>query len=153
MCDCHLLAAFLSHLASGLIQFLPHVVGERHPGHQADHLKTAWKNLCSFLVWFDSFAAIAAELIHQIDGLSTLRALHVVYGNTSTVLGELLFACSHRFSWPMKRSDGTYYQVCVHCGAEYGYDWDRMQRTAAVPPRPAKMQSGSNFGRIDEKSA
>src|ERR1035437_6247167 len=81
MCDCHLLAAFLSHLASGLIQFLPHVVGERHPGHQADHLKTAWKNLCSFLVWFDSFAAIVAELIHQIDGLSTLRALHVVYGN------------------------------------------------------------------------
>jgi hypothetical protein len=53
----------------------------------------------------------------------------------------------------MKRPDGTYYQVCVHCGAEYGYDWERMRRTEAIPPQPAKMQSGSNLGRIDEKSA
>jgi hypothetical protein len=43
------------------------------------------------------------------------------------MLRELLFGCSHRFSWPLKRSDGTYYQVCVHCGAEYGYDWERMR--------------------------
>jgi len=69
------------------------------------------------------------------------------------MLRKLLFGCPHRFSWPMKRPDGTYYQVCVHCGAEYGYDWERMQRTAAIPPHPAKMQSGSNLGRIDEKSA
>jgi hypothetical protein len=70
-----------------------------------------------------------------------------------TMLRKLLFGCPHRFSWPMKRPDGTYYQVCVHCGAEYGYDWERMRRTEAIPPQPAKMQSGSNLGRIDEKSA
>jgi hypothetical protein len=51
------------------------------------------------------------------------------------MLRELLFGCSHRFSWPMKLPDGTYYQVCVHCGAEYGYDWERMRRTTAIPSR------------------
>ena len=70
-----------------------------------------------------------------------------------TMLRKLLFGCSHRFSWPMKQSDGTYYQVCVHCGAEYGYDWERMKRTAAILLQPAKMQIGSNLGRIDEKPA
>ncbi len=51
------------------------------------------------------------------------------------MLRKLLFGCSHRFSWPMKLPDGTYYQVCVHCGAEYGYDWERMRRTTAIPSR------------------
>jgi hypothetical protein len=30
--------------------------------------------------------------------------------------------CSHRFSWPHSRVDGQDYQVCLDCGAEYGYD-------------------------------
>jgi hypothetical protein len=71
----------------------------------------------------------------------------------STMLRKLLFGCSHRFSWPLKRSEGTYYQVCVHCGAEYGYDWERMKRTAAIPPYSASMSSGSNLGGINKKSA
>ncbi len=29
----------------------------------------------------------------------------------------------------MKLPDGTYYQVCVLCGSEYVYDWQRMRRT------------------------
>lgn len=63
---------------------------------------------------------------------------------------KLLFGCSHRFSWPLKRSDGTYYQVCVRCGAEYGYDWERMRRTTAArrPQAPVDKAGG-----IDQKSA
>jgi hypothetical protein len=69
----------------------------------------------------------------------------------STMLRKLLFGCSHRFSWPMKRSDGTYYQVCVHCGAEYGYDWERMRRTTATPRQP--QASANKGGCIERKSA
>ena len=73
-----------------------------------------------------------------------------------TMLRKLLFGCSHRFSWPMKRSDGTYYQVCVHCGAEYGYDWERMNRTTAIlhlPHASVGIESGHEPGRADKKSA
>jgi hypothetical protein len=41
------------------------------------------------------------------------------------MLRKLLFGRSHRFSWLMKLPDGTYYQVCINCGAAYGYDWER----------------------------
>ena len=27
----------------------------------------------------------------------------------------------------------SYYPVCVHCGAVYDHDWERMQRTTASP--------------------
>jgi hypothetical protein len=37
--------------------------------------------------------------------------------------------CSHRFSWPHSRVDGQDYQVCLDCGAEYGYDVNKMRRT------------------------
>ena len=29
-------------------------------------------------------------------------------------------------------STGDYYQVCLRCGAEYGYDWNTMRRTDKV---------------------
>ena len=35
---------------------------------------------------------------------------------------------SHQFSWPRHSSSGEYYQVCVLCGIEYGYDWNSMRR-------------------------
>ena len=40
--------------------------------------------------------------------------------------------CSHQFAWPRRRADGEYYQVCVHCGAEYTYDWGTMTRVGRV---------------------
>src|SRR5690242_9608216 len=43
-----------------------------------------------------------------------------------------LFACAHEFSWPAKMSSVYYYQVCLRCGAEYGYDWNTMRRTEKV---------------------
>ncbi|HLH06900.1 MAG TPA: PilZ domain-containing protein [Terriglobales bacterium] len=43
-----------------------------------------------------------------------------------------LFQCSHEFSWPRRLPTGDYYQVCLRCGAEYGYDWTTMRRTERV---------------------
>ncbi|HEX6466735.1 MAG TPA: PilZ domain-containing protein [Terriglobales bacterium] len=44
---------------------------------------------------------------------------------------DVLFGCSHEFSWP-RREGGSYYQVCLLCGAEYSYDWKTMQRTEKI---------------------
>jgi len=44
----------------------------------------------------------------------------------------LLFSCRHQFSWPRTDECGTNYQVCVHCGAEYSYDWATMRRIAPL---------------------
>jgi hypothetical protein len=52
----------------------------------------------------------------------------------------------------MKLPDGTYYQVCVHCGVEYGYDWERMRRTTATPQASASIKNYQP-GRTDKKSA
>jgi len=40
--------------------------------------------------------------------------------------------CSHQFSWPRVLGDGRHYQTCLVCGAEYEYDWQRMQRGARI---------------------
>jgi hypothetical protein len=47
----------------------------------------------------------------------------------SRLLG--LLRCRHEFGWPRRSNEGDYYQVCLVCGAEYGYDWRTMQRTPA----------------------
>jgi PilZ domain len=44
----------------------------------------------------------------------------------------LLFACRHQFSWPRTDETGANYQVCVHCGAKYSYDWATMRRIAPL---------------------
>jgi hypothetical protein len=41
----------------------------------------------------------------------------------------MLGRCAHEFSWPRRAADGTYYQVCLVCAAEYKYDWKTMRRT------------------------
>ena len=33
--------------------------------------------------------------------------------------------------------------ACVHCGAEYGYDWEQMRRTTATPQASAGIKSGA----------
>jgi hypothetical protein len=53
-----------------------------------------------------------------------------------------LFACAHEFSWPRKMSSGDYYQVCLRCGAEYGYDWNTMRRTDKVGRSTAVQNRG-----------
>jgi len=49
----------------------------------------------------------------------------------------MLGRCSHEFSWPRRAADGDYYQVCLLCAAEYGYDWTTMRRTERVPQENA----------------
>jgi hypothetical protein len=44
------------------------------------------------------------------------------------LLDRILFTCAHEFSWPRRTEDGSYYQVCLHCGVQYRYDWARMRR-------------------------
>jgi hypothetical protein len=36
--------------------------------------------------------------------------------------------CSHSFSWPQTGPDGGDYQVCVHCGERFRYDWNEMRQ-------------------------
>ena len=52
----------------------------------------------------------------------------------------MLGRCSHEFSWPRRAADGSYYQVCLVCAAEYAYDWKtmrRIERVQSVPAEPA----------------
>lgn len=52
----------------------------------------------------------------------------------------MLGRCAHEFSWPRRRADGSYYQVCLLCAAEYKYDWKTMRRTErleSASPEPA----------------
>lgn len=39
-------------------------------------------------------------------------------------------------------STGDYYQVCLRCGAEYGYDWNTMRRTEKVGRSTAVQNRG-----------
>jgi hypothetical protein len=48
------------------------------------------------------------------------------------LISGLLSACHHQFSWPRRDDAGDTYQVCVHCGAKYSYDWTRMRRIAPL---------------------
>jgi len=49
-----------------------------------------------------------------------------------TLLERMWFTCKHQFSWPRRADDGGYYQVCLHCGVQYGYDWSAMRRIARL---------------------
>jgi PilZ domain len=44
------------------------------------------------------------------------------------LLDRIFFTCNHEFSWPRRMEDGSYYQICLHCGVQYRYDWARMRR-------------------------
>ena len=44
----------------------------------------------------------------------------------------MLGRCAHEFSWPRRSADGSYYQVCLLCAAEYKYDWKTMRRIERV---------------------
>jgi hypothetical protein len=55
-------------------------------------------------------------------------------GKISVMSGGLierfLSSCRHQFAWPRRAENGDYYQLCVHCGAKYMYDWGKMRRLA-----------------------
>jgi hypothetical protein len=49
-----------------------------------------------------------------------------------TLLKRMWFSCRHQFSWPRQSEQGEYYQVCLECGIQYRYDWNKMQRTGRL---------------------
>jgi PilZ domain len=56
----------------------------------------------------------------------------MIPGMRGDLISGLLLACHHQFSWPRRDDSGGTYQVCVHCGAKYSYDWTRMRRVAPL---------------------
>ncbi len=44
------------------------------------------------------------------------------------LIERFLSSCRHQFTWPRRAENGDYYQLCVHCGAKYLYDWNNMRR-------------------------
>ncbi len=54
----------------------------------------------------------------------------------------LLSACRHQFSWPRRDDAGENYQVCVHCGAKYSYDWATMRRVALLDHEENDVDTG-----------
>lgn len=48
------------------------------------------------------------------------------------LVDRFLSSCRHQFTWPRREDNGDYYQLCVHCGAKYRYDWSRMRRLSLV---------------------
>lgn len=40
----------------------------------------------------------------------------------------MLGRCSHEFSWPRRKANGEYYQVCLLCATAFEYDWKTMRR-------------------------
>ncbi len=53
-----------------------------------------------------------------------------------------LSSCRHQFSWPRRDETGENYQVCVHCGAKYSYDWTTMRRVALLESQEDELDTG-----------
>jgi len=48
---------------------------------------------------------------------------------------RLFFGCKHEFGFPVTDPESHWtYQVCVRCGLEYEYDWERMTRLRRLSP-------------------
>ena len=59
------------------------------------------------------------------------------------LLERILFTCRHQFSWPRRADDGNgYYQICLHCGTKYGYDWSSMRRIAPIAQEAEEVPLG-----------
>lgn len=53
----------------------------------------------------------------------------------------LLSPCRHQFSWPRRDDAGENYQVCVHCGVTYSYDWAKMRRVAQLDNQQGELDA------------
>jgi hypothetical protein len=57
-----------------------------------------------------------------------VRLLHLYTRMANLISSVFTRSCSHEFSWPRRRADGSHYQTCVQCGDNFFYDWDSMTR-------------------------
>ena len=49
----------------------------------------------------------------------------------------LFLGCKHRLSFPVTDPKTHHtYQVCLRCGREYPYDWEKMTRLRRGPQKP-----------------
>jgi hypothetical protein len=60
---------------------------------------------------------------------------------SAKLIRGLLFTCRHQFTWPRCDEMGGNYQVCVHCGVMYSYDWATMRRVAPLTKLPSKSSA------------
>jgi len=51
--------------------------------------------------------------------------------------------CRHNFSWPHSGAQGQDYQVCLVCGAAYGFDCATMRRTGRLLTTDAARSASS----------
>ena len=56
-------------------------------------------------------------------------------------------ACSHSFGWPRADACGRHYQVCLHCGTAYEYDWDGMRQTGRLLPLSSVVSSANQLSK------
>jgi hypothetical protein len=59
----------------------------------------------------------------------------------ANLIHGLLSACRHQFSWPRRDDTGANYQVCVHCGVKYSYDWAKMRRVAPLESQEVDLDA------------
>jgi hypothetical protein len=55
--------------------------------------------------------------------------------------------CSHRFTWPRVDAHGRDYQICLDCGAAYGYDTKEMRQTGRLQPLPSVASAANAAGK------
>jgi len=61
---------------------------------------------------------------------------------------RLFFGCRHEFGFPVTDPEShRTYQVCVHCGLEYEYDWERMTRLRRTSHKPVAPSLGTTHRR------
>lgn len=66
---------------------------------------------------------------------------------------RIFAGCRHQFSWPRRAEDGDYYQLCVHCGVKYRYDWGKMRRVARLAEDEPAEQNHSLLRKCGKKIA
>jgi hypothetical protein len=61
---------------------------------------------------------------------------------------QVLFGCNHRnYCFPRQDQEGTEYVVCLDCGNEFTYDWERMRAVRRVTDfhRPKKASTAKRI--------
>jgi PilZ domain len=66
----------------------------------------------------------------------------IIHPMRANLIHGLLSSCRHQFSWPRRDETGANYQVCVHCGVKYSYDWTTMRRVAPLETQEDDLDSG-----------
>ena len=89
----------------------------------------------------------------DLGNVQSERKRTMIMGMSGDFISRLFFSCRHQFSWPRRADDGDYYQVCVHCGTEYRYDWSKMRRVEAMSLEERTAKNTTSIRRCGKKTA